>query len=95
MQLSAFREVEGKSHFAQAGYFICIFKGVQLQSKFHGNGTGSAAAQQPSHLCYRPIVFCRHLRLIKLSFPQGKIRRNLKNVINSFFLLSSNCVSLK
>jgi hypothetical protein len=54
--------------------YICINKGDRLKSKFKHTATCSPAAWQPRHLCYRPAVFFRHLRLIALSFPQGKIQ---------------------
>jgi hypothetical protein len=38
---------------------------------------------------YRPAVFFRHVGLVALSFPQGKIMGGFQNVVTStFFLLS-------
>jgi hypothetical protein len=50
---------------------------------------------QPQHhrLCYRPAVFFRHLPVIALSFPKGKIRLTFKNTVLfiSTFLNFAQC----
>ena len=45
-------------------------------------------------LCCRPAVFSHHLRLIALSFTQGKLWIVFRNVTNLFFLVFKHFVSL-
>ena len=54
-----------KSNFAQActeyriytTNYICIYKGIQLESRLHRTGIYSSAAWPHRRLCYRPPVF--------------------------------------
>jgi hypothetical protein len=57
---------------------MCTYNAIQLKSTLQHTGTQPSAARPPRRLCYHPAVFFCHLRLIALSFPQGKIRRNFK-----------------
>jgi hypothetical protein len=49
---------------------------------------------QHVRLCNRPAVLVRPLRLIALSFPQGKKIRSVSKTLN-FFLLFKNYLSRK
>jgi len=64
---------------------ICTQKRVLLKYWIQHNLTRSAKAWPPHHLCYRPAVFFRLLRLIPRSFTRGKIRRAFKNAILFYF----------
>ena len=44
-------------------------------------GIVSAPHDRPRGLCYRPAVFCCHLRVIARSYPEGKTRCAFKNVV--------------
>jgi hypothetical protein len=54
---------------------------VERMAKTNTLEPDRAAARPPSHLCYSPTVFFRNIRLISLSFPQGKIRRVFKKML--------------
>jgi len=62
--------------------FICIYMGVHFEIQ-----TGPDRPQHdcPARLCYRPVVFFLHFRLLALSFWQGNIRRAFQKH-NSFYL---------
>jgi hypothetical protein len=50
-------------------------KEIQLKFQLQHTETWSASAWPFCRQCYRPAIFIRHLRLIALSFPYGKIWR--------------------
>jgi len=69
-------------------YVFC----VQLKFKLQHAGTSSTVAWSPRHLCYRPTVPFRHLRLTVLSSPHGKIRRMFKHVLTKLPYFFEYCV---
>ena len=80
-------------------YSYVYKKGVQLKFKLQHPGTSSTVAWSPHHLCYRPTVPFRHLRLCALSSLHGKILRMFKHVITtlSFFFeyyVPCNCAKV-
>jgi hypothetical protein len=62
-----------------------VDKIVQLKSKIQHIGTWSAAALPLRRLCYLPALFFRLLRLIALSFQQGKNSQRFKKIVFFFF----------
>jgi len=79
--------------------YICMCMHVCTRESCRSSNTGTwsaatwppplcPATSSPPRQCYRPAVF-RHLRLIALSFPHGKIRRAFQNAM-SFCLLFLN-----
>jgi hypothetical protein len=73
-----------------------MYNGAQLKSKLSNTLEPDRPQHDRAHrLCYRPAVFFRHLRLITLSFPQGKIAGGggvLKMLLFQFFLLFQKIV---
>ena len=66
--------------------YMCVTnKWVELKSKIKHVGTWSIAALISCHLCYRPAVFFRHVRLIALLFQAWNIRRISKILLFQFF----------
>ena len=56
-----------------AKLIVCMCrKGIQLKSKLQSTGTQSSVTWPFCHLCYRPVVFFRHLSHIICDSPQGK-----------------------
>jgi len=89
--------------------YICLReKGVYLKSKLQNTETWSSPAWPPCRLCYRPVVFFRHLRLTALSFSQetnfrGRLEKcYYLNIFNfqaclwncEMRILASSCLSL-
>jgi hypothetical protein len=64
------------------GNEICIYKAVQLRSKFQHTGTWSADAWPPYRLCYHPEVFSLHLHLIALA----SLKEKLGSLVFFYFL---------
>jgi hypothetical protein len=56
-----------------------------LKSTLQHTGTLSDAAWPPRRLCYRPVVFFRHLHPVSLSFRQRKIRRIARTLLLRLF----------
>ena len=86
-----FRKVWSKSQFGMhvvSCVFIC--KAVRLKQVNLSGGTGP-----PRRLCCRPSVFFRHLRLIALSLPHGKIWWGLQRCYYLIFQLLNNGFSLR
>ena len=72
-----------------------MYKVIQVKSKLRHTGIWSAAVGAFRRQCYRPSVFFRHLSLIGLLFPQGKMRHAFRKCyyFNLFAFLKITCVS--
>lgn len=70
---------------------ICVDNGVSLKSKlFDTLERDRLHYEPPRRLCHGPAIFFRHLPLITLSFPQGKIVGHvLKMPLLDFFFFSN------
>jgi len=108
---STFRKLERLSSFVKVWIeYVCVCvcacvskSNIHVcpeESKSNPNSnniaTWSAAALQPCRICYRPVVFFRHLRLfLCVLIPAAKNSASILNIMSFYFSTSFNGVRQK
>jgi hypothetical protein len=75
--------------------YVSVYKRVRLKCELQHIETWRIAVRPPRRVYHRPAIFFRHIRIIALSFPQGKFRRTLKKFYVFLFFILENVLSLK